>query len=345
MNNIIKITLPNDMHVHFREGEILDFAVNATAKNFHYAIAMPNLKEPIVTYEMAINYYEQIKKVSKYSHFKPLVTLYMSSQILEKDIIKSAQDERVIGVKLYPAGVTTNSEKGVGNLRSCYKVLEWMEKYNLNLLIHGEVSNKETDIFDREKFFIDELIEITKNFPNLKVIFEHISTKDAVQYVESASELIAATITPQHLILNRNDFLSGGIRPHNYCLPVLKREEHRKAIERAATSGNSRFFLGTDSAPHFKNQKESACGCAGVFSAANALELYLEVFEKNNALDQFENFAVNNSSSFYNLEKSTKKITFVKKPHVLPSDYSVGDNVIVPFKANETASWKVSIDI
>ena len=244
---------------------------------------MPYLIHSVTTYNKALKYDEQMSTVSKHSHFKPLVTMYLSGDITEIDINECATDSSIIGVKLYPAGVTTNSSNGVSNIQDCYKIFEWMEKYDLPLLVHGEVNNPETDIFDREKLFIDELMLITQNFPELRVIFEHISTKDAVDFVKDSADLVAATITPQHMILNRNDLLSGGLKPHHYCLPVVKREIHRKAIAEAAFSGNRKFFLGTDSAPHYKNQKKSACGCAGSLSASTALGTYLEEFDKAGA--------------------------------------------------------------
>jgi len=345
MNELITITLPNDMHVHFREGNLLEFAVNATAEDFHHAVAMPNLKDPVTNYKKALKYFDQIVSVLKYSHFKPLVTMYLTGDIKEIDISEGALDPRLIGIKLYPAGVTTNSSNGVGNIKDCYKIFEWMEKYDLPLLVHGEVNNPETDIFDREKLFIDELISITQNFPKLRVIFEHISTKDAVDFVKESSDLVAATITPQHMVLNRNDLLSGGLKPHHYCLPVVKREIHRKAIAEAAFSGNRKFFLGTDSAPHYKNQKQSSCGCAGIFSASTALVIYLEAFDKAGALDKFEDFSVNNSTNFYNLVKTDKKITFKKEQFEVQSSYAVGDQEIIPFMANQKISWSVAKEL
>lgn len=341
MTNKLTIPLPNDMHIHFREGILLDFAVNATAKNFHHAVAMPNLKDPITSYSKAINYYDQIQKISRFKHFEPLVTLYLTVTLTEEDIQLSAQDKRIIGAKLYPAGVTTNSEKGVSDLKACYKIFELMEKYQLPLLIHGEVANKEIDIFDREKLFIDELIKITSMFPALKVIFEHISTKDAVQFIEASSINVAATITPQHMILNRNDLLSGGLKPHHYCLPVLKREEHRIAVANAAVSGNAKFFLGTDSAPHPRSQKESSCGCAGIFSAIGALEIYLQYFEAENAIDNFENFAVRNSCAFYGLKPSDKMITFEKSDFTIPAAFTIENHELIPLMADQKISWKI----
>lgn len=345
MSELITIKLPNDMHVHFREGNLLDFAVNATAEHFHHAVAMPNLKDPVTNYKKALKYFDQIDLVSKYSHFKPLVTMYLTGDIKEIDISEGASDPRLIGVKLYPAGVTTNSSNGVRNIKDCYKIFEWMEKYDLPLLVHGEVNNPETDIFDREKLFIDELMSITQNFPKLRVIFEHISTKDAVDFVKESSDLVAATITPQHMVLNRNDLLSGGLKPHHYCLPVVKRERHRKAIAEAAFSGNKKFFLGTDSAPHYKNQKQSSCGCAGIFSASTALVIYLEAFDKAGALDKFEDFSVNNSSDFYNLVKTDKKITFKKEFFEVQSSYVVGDQEIIPFMANQKITWSIAKEL
>jgi dihydroorotase len=345
MSELITIKLPNDMHVHFREGNLLDFAVNATAEHFHHAVAMPNLIDPVTTYKKALKYYEQIQTVSNHSHFKPLVTMYLTGDIKEIDISEGASDSRVIGVKLYPAGVTTNSSNGVSNIQDCYKIFEWMEKYDLPLLVHGEVNNPETDIFDREKLFIDELMLITQNFPELRVIFEHISTKDAVDFVKDSADLVAATITPQHMVLNRNDLLSGGLKPHHYCLPVVKREIHRKAIAEAAFSGNRKFFLGTDSAPHYKNQKQSSCGCAGIFSASTALVIYLDAFDKAGALEKFEDFCVNNSSHFYRLAKTDKQITFKKEIFEVQSSYAVGDQEIIPFMANQKISWSIAKEL
>lgn len=293
----IQLIQPDDWHLHIRDGAIMRDVLADTARQFARAIIMPNLKPPVTTVELAHAYRSRIEANLKslgINDFEPLMTLYLTDNT-SADEVRKAKAEGIVGFKLYPAGATTNSDAGVTDIRHCYKALEAMQKVGMPFLVHGEVTHSEIDIFDREAVFIDQILEpLRRDFPQLKIVFEHITTKQAAHYVRdalTAGNTIAATITPQHLLMNRNAIFSGGIRPHNYCLPVLKREEHRVALLEAATSGNPRFFLGTDSAPHAKGDKEAACGCAGCYSAFNALGLYAEAFESVNRLEKLEGFA------------------------------------------------------
>ncbi len=319
-----------------------------TARQFARAIIMPNLKPPVTTVELAKAYQARIQKnldLLEVNHFTPLMTLYLTDNT-SADEVRKAKAEGIVAFKLYPAGATTNSDAGVSDLKHCYAALEAMQSVGMPLLVHGEVTSSEIDIFDREAVFIDSvLVPLRQQFPELKIVFEHITTKQAAHYVRDADisgkNLIAATITPQHLLMNRNAIFAGGIRPHNYCLPVLKREEHRVALVEAATSGNSRFFLGTDSAPHAKGAKEAACGCAGCYSAFNALGLYAEAFESVGKLDKLEGFASFFGPDFYSLPRNTKKITLVKQAQNIPAELPLGDATIVPLRAGESIAWSL----
>ena len=344
----IQLTQPDDWHLHIRDGDVMKDVLADTARQFARAIIMPNLKPPITTVDLAKAYQDRIQKnlnALGVSSFTPLMTLYLTDNT-SADEVRKAMAEGIVGFKLYPAGATTNSDAGVSDLNHCHAALEAMQVVGMPLLVHGEVTSSEIDIFDREAVFIDTVLEpLRKKFPDLKIVFEHITTKQAAHYVRDAmtggKNTIAATITPQHLLMNRNAIFTGGIRPHNYCLPVLKREEHRIALLEAATSGNSRFFLGTDSAPHAKGAKETACGCAGCYSAFNALGLYAEAFESVGKLDQLEGFASFFGPDFYSLPRNSKKITLVKQAQNIPSELPLGDATIVPLRAGETIAWSL----
>ena len=319
-----------------------------TARQFARAIIMPNLKPPVTTVELAKAYRSRIEANLKslgINHFEPLMTLYLTDNT-SADEVRKAKEQGITGIKLYPAGATTNSDSGVSDIKHCYKSLEAMQAVGMPLLVHGEVTHADIDIFDREAVFIDQILEpLRKDFPQLKIVFEHITTKQAAHYVRDAVALgntLAATITPQHLLMNRNAIFSGGIRPHHYCLPVLKREEHRVALLETATSGNPRFFLGTDSAPHAKGDKEAACGCAGCYSAFNALGLYAEAFDSVGKLDKLEGFASFFGPDFYSLPRNSKKITLKKQSQRIPQELPFGDATIVPLRAGETIAWSLA---
>ena len=343
----LTITRPDDWHLHLRDGSVLADVLPHTAAQFARAIVMPNLKPPVTTTAMASAYRDRIlAALPKGMAFEPLMVLYLTDNTQPDEIRKAVESGFVHGVKLYPAGATTNSDAGVTDLRRCMPALEMMQKLGLPLLIHGEVTDAEIDVFDREAVFIDRILQpLRKQLPQLKIVFEHITTKQAAHYVRDAStggkNTIAATLTPQHLLMNRNAIFAGGIRPHNYCLPVLKREEHRVALLEAATSGNPRFFLGTDSAPHAKGAKEAACGCAGCYSAFNALGLYAEAFESVGSLDKLEGFASFYGPDFYALSRNSKKITLSKKAQSIPAELPLGDDTIVPLRAGETIAWSL----
>lgn len=339
----LTITRPDDWHLHVRDGDTLKDIVPFTAKQFARAIIMPNLTPPVTTTEQALDYRDRIlKSLPSDSDFQPLMTLYLTNNTAADEIKRSINSLHVKAVKLYPAGATTNSDAGVTDIKHCYKTLEAMQKHQLPLLVHGEVVDADVDVFDREKIFIERvLIPTLKDFPELKLVFEHITTRDAVDFVIDSGPNLAATITPQHLLYNRNALFKGGIRPHYYCLPVLKREQHRQALVQAATSGNAKFFLGTDSAPHAKHRKESACGCAGIFSAPLAIELYARAFDDNQALDKLEGFASFHGPDFYGLPRNTGTITLKKENWTVPQDYPFGNERIVPIHAGEIESWKL----
>jgi dihydroorotase len=340
-----KLTLiqPDDWHLHVRNGEILKTVITHTAKQFSRAIIMPNLKPPVITVEQALIYRQEIiQALPVESDFNPLMTLYLTGSTTKDEVKKSAESEHIHAFKLYPAGATTNSDSGVNDIKSIYPILEAMEQVDIPLLIHGEVTDNNCDIFDREKVFVESsLSNIVKNFPNLRIVVEHVTTKEAVDFVTSSSNKVAATITPQHLLFNRNAILVGGIRPHLYCLPILKREHHRQALIKAATSGNPKFFLGTDSAPHLTGAKENSCGCAGCYSAYAALELYAEAFEQENSLGKLEGFASFFGADFYQLPRNTQTITLKKQSWSVPGSYQIGNDTITPLKAGEDLHWKL----
>jgi dihydroorotase len=339
----LTLTRPDDWHLHVRNGAVLTAVLPHTARQFGRAIIMPNLKPPVTTVGQALAYREEIlQAIPEESDFTPLMTLYLTAATSEAEIKRAAESKFVHAVKLYPAGATTNSDAGVGNIEAVYPLLAALERYDLPLLIHGEVTDTDCDIFDRERVFLDRhLSGISNHFPALRIVLEHVTTSEAVQFVESAPATIAATITPQHLLFNRNAILAGGIRPHNYCLPILKREQHRLALVAAATSGNPKFFLGTDSAPHLTHLKETACGCAGCFSAPAALELYAEAFEQAEALDKLEGFASFYGADFYRLPRNADTVTLAKSAWQIPAIYGEGEVAITPLKAGETLSWKL----
>ena len=344
MSNQSTLTLirPDDWHVHLRDGVVLADVVPHTAAQFARAIVMPNLKPPVVTTAMAAAYRERIlAAVPQGVTFEPLMTLYLTDNTPPDEIRRATDSGFVKGVKLYPAGATTNSDAGVTDIQRCMRTLEVMQETGLPLLIHGEVTDHEVDVFDREAAFIDRILQpLRKSLPELRVVFEHITTKDAVDYVRDADGEIAATITAHHLMYNRNAIFQGGIRPHYYCLPILKREVHRQALVDAATSGSPRFFLGTDSAPHPKGLKEHACGCAGCYTALHAMELYAEVFEAVNALDKLEGFASLFGPDFYRLPRNTEQVTLQKREWVIPNELTLGDTVLVPLDAGRALAWK-----
>ena len=324
----LTIKKPDDFHVHFRDGEVMAAVVGETARDFARAIVMPNLIPPVVTAADAIAYRERILAHSKNSSFLPLMTLYLTESSDPADIKLAANEGIVNAVKLYPAGATTNSDSGVTSMDRIMPALEAMVEADLPLCVHGEVTDADIDIFDREAVFIDRvLIPLRKKLPDLRVVMEHVTTREGTQYVQSESGNIAATITPHHLIINRNDLLVGGIRPHYYCLPIAKRELHRQALRKAVTSGHSRFFLGTDSAPHSRNAKESACGCAGVFNATNTMACLAQVFEEEDALDKLEGFTSLNGAKFYRLDESESTLTLQRQdmPVTFPTSIPVSD--------------------
>lgn len=343
MIDTLRITTPDDWHLHFRDGDMLRETVPATARCFHRAIVMPNLAPPITTADMINRYREDILAARpEGSDFEPLMTLYLTNETTS-DTVKAAKQAGAVAVKFYPAGATTNSAAGVSDLSHLEQAFATMEEEGVLLLIHGEVTDSDIDIFDREKMFIDRhLRDIVDSFPQLRVVFEHITTKDAVDFVLSASDNVAATITPQHLLLNRNDLLAGGIQPHNYCLPVLKRNIHQQALREVVASGSTKFFLGTDSAPHEKSRKENACGCAGCYSAWSAIELYAQVFEDLGALDKLEAFASFNGADFYGLPRNTGTIILEKSTWQVPEAITLPNgHPIVPFFAGKTLNWRL----
>ncbi|GAA0859482.1 dihydroorotase [Aliiglaciecola litoralis] len=340
----ITITAPDDWHLHFRDHDMLNETVPATARCFKRAIVMPNLVPPVTTAKMAMDYKARILAARPQdSDFEPLMVLYLTNTTSKQDII-DAKAAGVIAAKLYPAGATTNSDAAVEGIEGLYPVFEEMSKQGMLLLIHGEVTEAHIDIFDREKAFIDRFLsKIVQTFTDLKIVFEHITTKDAADFVTGSAEHVAATITPQHLLLNRNDLLVGGIRPHNYCLPVLKRSTHQQALRQAVASGSSKFFLGTDSAPHEQERKESACGCAGCYSAWSALELYTHVFEELGALDKLEGFASFHGADFYGLPRNNTQVTLVKQTWTVPESIQLSNGKpIVPFYAGQAVHWKIA---
>ncbi len=339
----ITLTRPDDWHIHLRSGSALKNTVKDVAHQFSRAIVMPNLLPPVTNVALANQYRQQIiKHIPDGTDFTPLMTLYLTDKTRAEDIQQAMQTDYIKACKYYPAGATTNSDLGLSQIENAYPVFEAMQKQGMPLLIHGEVTDSDIDIFDREKVFIDRCLrQLVKQFPNLKIVLEHITTADAVDFVMSCGDNVAATITAHHLLNNRNDMLVGGIRPHLYCLPILKRQQHQKALLKAATSGSPKFFLGTDSAPHAKGKKEIACGCAGCYTANAAIELYAEAFDFMNALDKLEAFACFHGPDFYGLSRNKSKITLMKQPWEMPSQLDLGDDVVIPYRAGEEMSWKL----
>ncbi|MEO7548034.1 MAG: dihydroorotase [Ramlibacter sp.] len=342
MTSEITITRPDDWHLHVRDGDALQVVVPHTAAQFGRAVIMPNLKPPVTTAVQALAYRDRIRSaVPAGMVFEPLMTLYLTDN-LPPDEIRRARDAGVVALKLYPAGATTNSDAGVTDIRKTYRTLEAMQREGLLLLVHGEVTSPEIDLFDREAAFIDtQMIPLRHDFPELKVVFEHITTKEAAQYVGEAGRFTGATITAHHLLYNRNAIFTGGIRPHYYCLPVLKRETHRLALVQAATGGGDRFFLGTDSAPHPAHLKEHASGCAGCYTAHAALELYLQAFDAAGALEKFEAFASFNGAAFYGLPRNEGKITLRRTQWTVPESYAYGQAQLKPLCGGETLAWSL----
>ena len=341
-----RITLrrPDDFHVHLRDGPAMASVLADTARRFGRAIVMPNLKPPMRTTAQALHYRERILgELPDGSEFEPLMTLYLTDDTPPEEISRAKLSGRVHGVKLYPAGATTHSDAGVTRISRCFHTLEKMEEVGLPLLVHGESTDPEIDVFDREKAFIEETLgPMLERFPQLKIVLEHITTRDAVQFVEVTGANVAATITAHHLLMNRNALFMGGIRPHHYCLPVLKREEHREALVDAATSGNPKFFLGTDSAPHARAAKEAGCGCAGIYTAHAAIELYAIAFEEAQALDKLEGFAAEYGARFYHLPPNRGSITLVREDWTVPESLAFGGESLVPLRAGETIPWKLA---
>lgn len=343
MSDVVTITRPDDWHLHLRDGATLASVLPHTAHQFARAIIMPNLKPPVTTTEQAGAYRDRILAALPAGvAFEPLMVLYLTNNTPPEEIRKAKASGFVKAVKLYPAGATTNSDAGVTDLRNCYKTLETLQEVGMPFLVHGEVTDPAIDIFDREAVFIDRVMQpLRRDMPELKVVFEHITTKDAADYVMAAEGPTAATITAHHLLYNRNEIFKGGIRPHYYCLPVLKRETHRQALVAAAISGSDKFFLGTDSAPHAKGLKEHACGCAGCYTALHALELYAQAFDQAGALDQLEAFASFNGPAFYDLPRNQGKVTLRRESWTIPAELPMGDTTVVPLNGGETIHWKM----
>jgi dihydroorotase len=342
ITNSLTITRPDDWHLHVRDGFALATVVPHTAAQFGRAVIMPNLKPPVTTAEQALAYAARIRAaVPTGMAFDPLMTLYLTDN-LPADEIRRAKDAGVVAAKLYPAGATTNSDAGVSDLRKTYRTLEAMQRAGMLLLVHGEVTSPEIDLFDREAVFIDtQLIPLRRDFPELKIVFEHITTKEAAQYVQEADSFTAATLTAHHLLYNRNAIFIGGIRPHYYCLPVLKRETHRLALVQAATSGSSKFFLGTDSAPHPAHLKEHASGCAGCYTAHAAMELYAQAFDAAGALDKLEGFASFHGADFYGLSRNQGSITLKRESWIPPESYAFGEAQLKPLAGGEPLAWRM----
>ena len=343
MTDSITITRPDDWHAHFRDGDAMRDVAGATARQFARAIVMPNLKPPVVTLAQAQAYRERIvAALGAESSFEPLMTLYLTDNTPPAEIERAARSGIVKAVKYYPAGATTNSDAGVTDLRKCDATLEAMAAVGMPLLVHGEVTDPDVDIFDREAVFMERTLgPLVKRFPKLKIVVEHITTHEAAAFVERAPQNVGATITAHHLLMNRNAIFTGGIRPHHYCLPVLKREPHRRALVKVATSGNPKFFLGTDSAPHPQGAKESCCGSAGMYTAHAALELYAEAFDAANALDKLEGFASHFGADFYGLPRNEGKVTLRRAPWEVPADFAFGADRVVPLRAGQSLAWKM----
>ncbi|MEQ8860388.1 MAG: dihydroorotase [Pseudomonadales bacterium] len=344
MTDTLTLRRPDDWHVHLRDGPMLEAVVNYTARQFARAIVMPNLLPPVTTVAMAQAYRERIlEAVTPGIDFTPLMTAYLTDSIAPEELARGHAAGVFTAAKLYPAGATTNSDSGVTDVANLHPVLERMQDIGMPLLVHGEVVSPDIDIFDREAVFIDRVLGgLVRDFPALKIVFEHITTAEAVDFVENAPDIVAATITAHHLEINRNHLLVGGVRPHLYCLPVAKREQHRQALRRAATSGDAKFFLGTDTAPHPRPDKETACGCAGIFSAPVALESYAATFEAEDALDHFEAFASINGPRFYDLPVNEATVTLVRRAQTVAEICGQGETAVVPFRAGETLAWRLA---
>ena len=338
----ITITRPYYWHIHLRDGVQLKDTVRDVSRYMGRAIIMPNLVPPATNTVEALAYRQRIMNQNPQGAFEPLMVLYLTDNTAPDEIRKAKATGQIVAAKLYPAGATTNSDSGVTSVKNIYPALEAMQDVGMPLLLHGEVTDASIDIFDREKAFIDAVLkDVVNDFPNLKIVLEHITTKDAADFVASAGANVAATITAHHLLFNRNHMLAGGIRPHYYCLPILKRNIHQDALIKAATSGSNKFFLGTDSAPHMKHAKEAACGCAGSYTAHAAIELYAEVFDEANALDKLEAFASFNGPDFYALPRNSDTITLIKESWDVPASYPLGEDQVVPIRAGEQINWRV----
>ena len=348
----ISMTRPDDWHLHLRDGAAMASVLPHTARQFARAIVMPNLRPPVTTLEAAREYRQRILNalvtsihegtLAQGTDFAPLMTLYLTDNTSSEEIARSRASGIVHAVKYYPAGATTNSEAGVTRLERAFPAFEAMQKHDIPLLVHGEVTDPGVDIFDRERAFIDNVLtQVLRRFPGLRVVFEHITTREAVQFVVDAGVNVAATITAHHLLYNRNALFQGGVRPHHYCLPVLKREEHRVALLAAATGGSAKFFLGTDSAPHARHAKEASCGCAGIYTAHAALELYAEAFESAGALDRLEAFAAHHGADFYRLPRNSTRVTLRKSTWNAPDSYPFADASVVPLRGGESIAWKL----
>jgi len=339
----LTITRPDDWHVHLRDGDQLKDTVRDISRYMGRAIIMPNLVPPATCTDTALAYRERIMAAKPQGNFEPLMVLYLTDKTTPEEIIKAKASGKVFAAKLYPAGATTNSDSGVTSVKNIYSVLSAMQDVGMLLLVHGEVTDSSIDIFDREKVFLDTILgDVVNDFPELKIVLEHITTKDAVDFVNNAPSNVAATITAHHLLYNRNHMLAGGIRPHYYCLPILKRNIHQQALRSVVATGNPKFFLGTDSAPHEKSKKENACGCAGCYSAWSALELYTHVFEELDALDKLEGFASHHGADFYGLPRNKGTVTLIKEDWTIPNTITLPNGEpIVPFFAGETCHWKI----
>lgn len=343
----LTMTRPDDWHLHVREGALLGQVLPDTAKVFGRAIVMPNLKPPVATVDRALVYRDEIRRAipapsAGQQSFEPLMTLYLTEQTSAKEIKKAAECPHIYAVKLYPAGATTNADAGVRDIHRVHKALEAMQAHGLPLLMHGEVVDGEIDVFDREAVFIERVLEpLMKDFPELKMVLEHITTEASVAFVQAGPDHLGATITAHHLLLNRNAMFDGGLQPHHYCLPLIKRERHRQALVEAATSGHPRFFLGTDSAPHPKGAKESACGCAGIYTARDAMAFYAEAFDRANALDKLEGFAAFYGADFYGLPRNRDRICLKRESRSVPDTLDFGGELGVPLRAGGEVSWVV----
>lgn len=342
MNELL-LTLPDDWHIHLRDGQFLSRTVADASRQFGRILAMPNLKPPVTSVAAAQAYRQRIlDALPAGSQLQPYLTLYLTESLTTAELRRAKEQEFILGCKLYPAGATTHSDAGVHNLQNSYPLLAEMERLGLVLQVHGEVTDQEVDVFDREAVFIDRHLQpIHQQFPGLKIVLEHITTREAVDFVRASGPQVAATLTPQHLLYNRNAIFQGGIRPHYYCLPILKRESHRQALLAAATSGESRFFLGTDSAPHTRATKEHSCGCAGIYSAHAALEFYAEAFDSVGKLERLDAFASQFGAEFYGLPRNTEQVRLRRQPQSIPASLSFGDSDLVPLRAADTLSWQL----